>query len=258
MTTGLIRMILGAAGGIYAVLTVGFVGHMAWAVALWPWPDTPLSYIFIGSITGAFAIGALWSAATGRVRAVGGSLFGLTLIYGSIAVCLAFASLPEGVSARPHAAVAAATALASAILLRLVARQPVQPTAPLETIVRQSSLIFALALAGAGLALLARMPHVFPWPLSPASSTVFGLTFLGLSLIYGQVWLSGSRDAAVITMAGFLVYDLILLPPFLGHFAKVPPEKLLSLSVYTAVLIYSALLAIWFLFWRGALWRRAA
>jgi hypothetical protein len=41
---------------------------------------------------------------------------------------------------------------------------------------------------------------------------------------------------------GFLAYDLVLIIPFLQHFANVRPEMLLSLTIYTAVVSYSGLL----------------
>jgi len=49
-------------------------------------------------------------------------------------------------------------------------------------------------------------------------------------------------------LLAFLAYDLVLIVPFARRFATVPPEMLLSLTVYTAVISYSALLAIFFLF----------
>jgi hypothetical protein len=50
-----------------------------------------------------------------------------------------------------------------------------------------------------------------------------------------------------VALLGFLVYDLVLLPPFLLHFAKVAPAHMPSLIVYVAVLIYSLGLSAWFL-----------
>jgi membrane protein DedA with SNARE-associated domain len=45
-----------------------------------------------------------------------------------------------------------------------------------------------------------------------------------------------------------LIYDLILIGPFIGRFSVVPDENLLSLSLYVFVLIFSATVAVW-LFW---------
>ena len=46
----------------------------------------------------------------------------------------------------------------------------------------------------------------------------------------------------------FLVYDLVLIMPFLAHFAVVKPELLPSLLIYTAVLIGSGAMASYYLF----------
>ena len=49
-------------------------------------------------------------------------------------------------------------------------------------------------------------------------------------------------------LLGFLAYDLVLIGPFLQHFSTVRPEMRLSLILYTFVVCYSGLLAIYFLF----------
>ena len=42
------------------VLTLGFVFQLPWAVNLWPWPDSRLSYLFIGSILAAVTVAVGW------------------------------------------------------------------------------------------------------------------------------------------------------------------------------------------------------
>lgn len=249
MTHNVLRTILLAAGAAYATLTIGFIQGMPWALALWPWPDTPLSYRFVGAITAALAVGALYAGFTGALRAVAGSLAGLVLIYGAAAALfLRLAQGPAALPTLPHAAVAALTAAAALILLVAVRRQPAAaPDTALPRLVVVSCVGFAVGLAGAGTALVAAAPWVFPWPLSPQSSILFGIIFLGLATIYAEAAWSGARGAGIVTMAGFLLYDLVLLPPFLTRFTTVAPERLLSLTLYTAVLIYSAAVAIWFL-----------
>ena len=245
-----LRAILVAAGMLYAVLTLGFVTRSTWATDLWPWTDTPLSYKFIGSVCGALAVGALWSGLSGQVKAVAGSLRGLVVIYGCVGAYLLARALSGETAFRVHAMVALLTAAAALFLLVALQRLPPSEGAMrrLEPVVRGSAAVFALALMLAGVALIARLPGVFPRPLSAPSSTVFGLIFLGLSLVYADLAWSGNRSAAIVAMSGFLVYDIILLPPFLAHFSRVPPELTTSLTLYVGVLIYSAVLAVWFLF----------
>lgn len=243
MPPHLLRLILTSAGAVYAGLAIGFTLRAGWAAALWPWPETPLSLTFIGAICAALAVGALWSGLSGDVGAIGGSLAALTVIYGASGAYL-LAMWLEGASVGLHAIVALATALVSALLWRTLPAPAPGPVTP--RIVRVASWVFAAALAGAGAALIARAPAVFPWPLSPPSSFLFGAIFLGLSLAYADAAWRGSSGAARVTLAGFLVYDLILLPPFLRHFGTVPDAHRLSLTLYTAVLLASAVLALWY------------
>lgn len=244
-----LRAVLLAAGVVYGVLTLGFASRSGWAIDLWPWQDTPLSHSFIGAVCGALSVGALWTGLTGQIRAVAGSLRGLVVIYGGVGAYLLVRATTGEAAFIPHAVVALLTGLAAIALLAVVGRLPPATVEPrLDPAVRVSTAVFAGALLLAGMALVARFPGVFPWPLAPQSSTVFGLIFLGLSAVYADVAWSGQRSAAVVAMSGFLVYDLILLPPFLGHFPRVAPELMTSLTVYVAVLIYSAGLAVWFLF----------
>ena len=49
-------------------------------------------------------------------------------------------------------------------------------------------------------------------------------------------------------LLSFLAYDAILIVPFIMLFGNVKPEFRLSLIIYTAVLIYSGAISIYFLF----------
>jgi hypothetical protein len=49
-------------------------------------------------------------------------------------------------------------------------------------------------------------------------------------------------------LVGFLAYDVVLIVPFLMRLPTVAPEQRLGLSIYTAVVIYSGLLAAYYLF----------
>jgi hypothetical protein len=95
--------------------------------------------------------------------------------------------------------------------------------------------------------LVLRYPHVFAWPLSPDTSSLYGWMFFALSANYPYVAWRGTRSDAVVSLIAFLVYDLILIGPFIADFATVEAEHLPSLVIYTAVLVYSALLSLVYL-----------
>ena len=122
-----------------------------------------------------------------------------------------------------------------------------QDTRPTPRVVRVSFGVFALALLLTATALILQTPNIFPWPLGPETSVLYGLIFLGnmCYFLYGlaiPVW--GNARGQLLA---FLAYDLVLLAPFLAHFPTVQPEMRLSLQIYMVVILYSALLAIHFL-----------
>ena len=49
-------------------------------------------------------------------------------------------------------------------------------------------------------------------------------------------------------LIGFLAYDIVLIVPFLIRLPTIPPENRIGLTIYTGVVIYSGLVAIYYLF----------
>lgn len=82
-----------------------------------------------------------------------------------------------------------------------------------------------------------------------------------MRIAFGGLWLDVSRrrllfplrlalppvSYACAQLWSFLAYDLVLIGPFLGHFANVKPEQRMSLILYTTVLIYSGAVAVYYL-----------
>ena len=118
---------------------------------------------------------------------------------------------------------------------------------PTPRLVRVSFGIFVVSLILAGSALVIQVP-VFPWKLDPKSSVMFGCIFLGdaFYFLYGLIYPHWHN--ALGQLLSFLAYDLVLIFPFLLLFKTVKPEFTLSLAVYVAVLLYSAALAVYYLF----------
>ena len=55
--------------GILA-FAIGFIFRIPVAISVWPWPDGPLSYLFVGSILAAISAAALWIGWTGEFGAL--------------------------------------------------------------------------------------------------------------------------------------------------------------------------------------------
>ncbi|HLY25560.1 MAG TPA: hypothetical protein VKQ72_04430 [Aggregatilineales bacterium] len=239
---------IGFGGILLLILTAGYTFQMPWATATWPWPDSRLSYVFVASILAAIATNILWLSVIGEwgtavsgavnllIAAVGMSVFMFQLyasrgqqsllIYGIVFALFALYNLGFALWSRRFA-----------IQDRRTAPRPV----------RISFWIFATVLLLVAIALLTRAPAIFPWPLNGDSSVLFGWIFLGASVSFAYAATRPRWHDSKGQLIGFLAYDVILIVPFLGHFADVTPDHLLSLIIYVIVLVYSGALAIYYL-----------
>ena len=68
-----------------------------------------------------------------------------------------------------------------------------------------------------------------------------------MALFFTYALLKPAWNNARGPLMGFLAYDLVLLVPFLRHFAAVRPEQLLQLIVATGIVIGSGALAVYYL-----------
>jgi len=246
----LARTLLVITGVILLMLCAGFFFDLPEVLALWPWPDGRLSYVFVASILAAIGAPVLWMGLSGELAAMRGGALDFTVTYSGLAVMLLLfgASISEMISLKLFLTIAIISVLFNMMLYLAVSNLSFRDKRPVPWLLRASFIVFFLILVGVGTALIMRYEAIFPWPLKPQTSIVFGWIFLGAAtyFLYGflkPVW--GNVKGQLI---GFLAYDLILLAPFLQHLNTVKPEHQLSLYVYTSVLIYSALLSLYFLF----------
>jgi hypothetical protein len=227
------------------VFGLGFVRHLPWATALWPWPDTPLSYLFLGSVLIAFGCGSLLVAATRAWQAGAGGALAMLIGFGGIAGRLGLLIDRGSGGLIPYAVALALLAAIAGSALMICLRFKDKPGPQLSGPVRASFWLFTCALSLAGAALLLRAPDIFPWPLKPESSIAFGFLFAGLAVNYGYVAIRGTIEDAQVSLIGFLAYDLVLIGPHVRLFGHVKPGHLTSLVIYVAVLVYSAVVAIY-------------
>ena len=77
---------------------------------------------------------------------------------------------------------------------------------------------------------------------------IFGFIYLGAAVyfLYGFVQPRWSNAAG--QLIGFLAYDIVLIGPFVDRFDEVTGRQLLSLIIYSAVLVFSGALAFYYLF----------
>ena len=230
------------------MLAVAFIDRSAWAVDLWPWPVSRLSYIFLASILAAIALPVLWIAVTGELAAIQAGALDLAITYGGIsAYLITVLGDPGQPELGPYLAVFAVAFIAMVVTFVKSRRVPWRDPRPMPTPVRLSFAAFAVMLTGAGTALIFGA-DIFPWPLGSESSVAFGFIYLGAAAYFVWGFLHPRWPNAAGQLVGFLAYDLVLIGPFIDHFDVATGGQLISLIVYTAFVVYSGALAAYYLF----------
>ena len=237
-------------GGIlFFIVTLGFYFQLPWATALWPWEDGRLSYIFIASITAAIAAPMVWIGLSGEFGAARGGAVNLGVTSAGTALYFSYLySQNQELQLLISAVVSVIAVLANIVIFNWSRKIPIRDQRPMPALVKFSFVIFIAVLLLASTLLILRAAVIFPWPLKPESSVIFGLIFLGAAFYFLTALLSSEWNSARGQLLGFLAYDLVLIGPFLAHFNTVNPDHRLSLIIYTLVLVYSGALAIYFLF----------
>ena len=244
----ILRIVLTIVGMLSLILAVGFCLRLPWTVRLWPWADSFLPYPFLGSITAATTASLLWIGLSGELRSAAGGALHLTVFYAGLASSLFLLSQHGGdQNLLMGATVCAAGALVSLAMFLWFRRYPLRESRPMPLLVRISFRMFVVVLVLVGSGILLHIPNVFGWKLQPTSSVLLGWFFLGAAcyFLYGLVHPSWQKACG--QLWAFLAYDLVIIVPYLLHFALVRPEQLPSLLVNTLVLLYSGALAIYYL-----------
>ena len=232
------------------LFAIAFFLQLPFVVNLWPFEGTtPLTFIFVSSIFAAAAAATLWAAASENY----GALAGIALDYITILTPLSIFSFQLGASSgNSQLTTFGIACLFGAFfglgLLLWSIRIPMDSTLPMPGIVRWSFVIFIIALVIVSTRLILKVPNAIPWKITPEISVVIGWMFFGAALYFVYALLRPSWVNAAGQLAGFLAYDVVLIVPFLTRLPTVAPEHRLGLIVYTVVVSYSGLLALYYLF----------
>lgn len=228
-------------------LGLGFYVQLSWATSLWPWPDTYLSYVFLSSYATAIGAAILWVVFSGSLGAAKGGFINLTVASAGMGVS-ALPLLQGDAALLPFIIFCVVAVISFAVAYWAIRRAPIQDQRPTPLFIRVSFLLFIAMLIFTGVSLLLKSKTIFPWALRPETSVMFGWAFLGAACYFAYSLLYPRWDNTGGQLLGFLGYDLILIVPFLRHFADVPSDHLLSLIIYVIVIIYSGALAVYYLF----------
>lgn len=246
----MIKTIFYLTGALLLVLALGFAFQVPAVTSLWMWPDGKLSYIFVGSMLAAMSAAIIWIGYDGDLAASFPGAINWTVAFSLMAVSMiGFRGNPELPGLNIYIVIFFALAILSLIFGWWGSRNfTLQDTRPMPPLVKGSVVVFMLVLAVVSSLLLAQYPTVFPWPLKPHSSMMFGSLFLGSCVYFAYTLFRPSWGVAKSQLLAFLAYDLVLIVPYLRHLSTVKPEHKTSLIVYLTVIIYTMLLCIYYLF----------
>lgn len=248
LTNNYLRIAGFATGILLFVLALGFVFQLPWVINLWPWPDSRLSYLFLGSILAAVTVAVVWISWLGEWGALPAGALNVFVIAMTWAGYFLQRSFSDNrPSLLSYGIIGILIALVSAAAFLWSRRLPLRDTRPTPRFLLFSFGLFTAILILAGGALIFRVPTIFPWPLNPDSSVLFGCIFLGDACYFFYGLLFPRWHNAFGQLLSFLAYDLVLIFPFLGLFSSVKPGHRLSLIIYVAVLLFSGLLSIYYL-----------
>jgi hypothetical protein len=243
-----LRLALLSIGIIQLVLAAGFFFQQAWATALWPLPDTRLSYAFIAAILAGGGAPLIWIGLSGRFGGLTGYGLGFGIMYAGMGLAALLFYLRNQQMALAWFAVVMGILAVIGAFLFFRTRRHAADSQPTPGVVRLAFALEVLVLAGAGLLLILKVPNTLPWNLSLESSVLYGWVFLGLAFYYLYAVLTPQWIHALGPMLGFLVYDLVLFLPLFARFGSVQPEHMRGQVTASIIIIFSALLGIYYLF----------
>jgi hypothetical protein len=244
----LLRSILLLGGVFIMVLALGFAYQAPLIIQIWPWSVSPLTYLFIGSILAAVSVAMLWIGWTEEYEILPAGTLNVFVIALTTTFYFFYLIAKDGrTDFWPYALAGIVSIVMSALTFLWSRHLPATNSHPTPRLVLISFGVFTASLLLTASALLLKQP-IFPWTLTPESFVVFGCIFLGDAFYFIHALLYPRWHNAAGQLLSFLAYDLVLLFPFLRLFETVKPEFRLSLTVYVLVLIYSGLLAIYYLF----------
>jgi len=244
---------LRAALAVLALAQLAVAAALFWQLPvvldLWPFPGTsPLSAMLLASLIAAAAASTGWAAWAGRERAFAG----IGLDYVATFTCMVIiggVKVAGGDAALLPFTLASIVGLATGIAIYLHARRaPWVDDRPMPRVVRISFGIFVATLVPVGVALMAGVPNLLPWTITPDLSIIFGAMLLSASAYFLYGLRHPVMDNAYGQLIGFLAYDIVLLVPLATRLPGIDPAFTLGMVGYLAVILYSAALAVWFLF----------
>jgi hypothetical protein len=228
------------------IIGLSFLFRADWALRLWPVKEGPLSYLFVASIILAQATALGWTAVSLELNYARGGVLGFAAMNAGFAwfAVSRYRQFPD-TPLVGWMVVCGLLFLGGMALFFMGRHYPKMDRRPVPPLVSWSFLILAIPLTIATVMLLARAKVVFPWPLKPETSILFGFFYFASITYFFDGWWRPAMGNCLGQLAAFFVYDIVLIPRYLQHWPKAQGPFRISLAIYLAVLFWSAFLAIW-------------
>jgi len=244
-----VRYLILLIGGAQAIAAVALFVQLPIATQLWPFHGTTsVTFIFVASIFAAAAASQIWAAATENYGAMAGIGLDYLAIFSAVFVISLNIQGADATTRLLFAAVSIASAAFGLALFLWAHRIPIDPQPSQPRVVRGSFVVFVIGLLAVGGLSIAGVPNIVPWQVTPELEALIGWMFVGAAMYFLYSLLRPSWLNSAGQLLGFLAYDVVLIVPFLTRLPTTPNQFVLGLTVYTAVLVYSAVIAIYYLF----------
>ncbi len=246
--TGLLSLVCG-------VLALNFSLELPGAVHWYPWPDGRLSRVWIGSMFAAYTLPLGWLALVGERRAAGPGYLALALTGFGLGWHfneeMVRQQLP-GLSA--YAMGALSLGIGSSGMALWASLSPESGDKRLSPSWLRwfvfAPVVFVVGVAA--LLLVLRHPRIFPWPLKPETSVMFGIIFFASAVYHSFTVIRSEWRHAKGQLLGFVGYNCVLIGPYFGHFWTVKPLHRLSLIGFFIIILATTLVAVFVLARRRA------
>ena len=234
-----------------AILVAGF-GYFAdlpFAHTSWPWSQSSFDFLLVSSFLIAAGAVVIWAAAVGEW----GAIVPATLNVGSMNVGSAiylyhrYAVTHDGRFLTRALALSVFGAMNLAALL-WARRFPIRDRRTADLPLKIAFGLFTAVLVFAAVQLFRRSPTIFPWPLEPMTEMMIGWLFFGSALYFAYGLFRNRWHELRGQLIAFLVYDIVLIVPYLAMFDGVYKDHRPSLIAYVSVIIGSGLFSIVYLF----------
>lgn len=245
-----LRLLLLLIGLGQLFIAVGFIIRLPQVVQLWPLPYTSnTAMLFIASFIAAGSAALLFATLTEDHSTVAGLFLAYSIVLLAVAILAFQMSTMPGNRAMRGLGIACAVGFIFSLGLFLWSQRiPWRDTRPIPRGTKVILTLVTAALLLVGGALVLKTPNILPWNMgNAAAGVIYGWMFVGAAAYCAYGILRAGWGNAAGQLLALLVYDLVLIGPFLTMLPTINEAYRLNLMVYMLVVVGTGTVAIYYL-----------